>query len=194
VRVLYIYCHPLADSFHAAIRAAALNALKGSRHTVDLLDLYAESFQPALTADERRHYFESPRNQMGLEEYVERVKAAEALLVQYPTWCFGAPAMLKGFFDRVLIPGVAYDMSEPARAKPSLDNLHKVVGVVTYGQPWSAAFWMGDGPRKTITRFLPWFTNGKAKSEYHALYNVDKSTDAKRRAFIVRVERAMRAL
>jgi hypothetical protein len=35
---------------------------------------------------------------------------------------------------------------------------------------------MGDGPRKTITRFPPWFTNGKAKSEYHALYNVDKTT------------------
>ena len=58
MRILYLYCHPLADSFHAAIRAAALNALKGSRHNVDLLDLYAELFQPALTADERRHYFE----------------------------------------------------------------------------------------------------------------------------------------
>ncbi len=52
----------------------------------------------------------------------------------------------------------------------------------------------GDGPRKTITRFLPWFANGKAKSEYHALYNVDQSTDATRRAFVARVERALRAL
>lgn len=194
VRILYLYCHPLADSFHAAIRAAALNALKGSRHNVDLLDLYAESFQPALTADERRHYFELPRNQAGLEAYVERIKGAETLLVQYPTWCFGPPAMLKGFFDRLLIPGVAYDMSDPPRAEPALGSLRKIVGVVTYGQPWSAAFWMGDMSRKTIVRFLPWFTNGKAKTEYHALYNVDQSTDGTRRAFIARVERAMRAL
>ena len=123
MRILYLYCHPLADSFHAAIRSSVLNALKGSRHTVDLLDLYAESFEPALTADERRHYFESPRNQVGLEAYVERLKGAEILLVQFPTWCFGTPAMLKGFFDRLLIPGVAFDMSGEAGSKPSLDNL-----------------------------------------------------------------------
>lgn len=194
LRILYLYCHPLADSFHAAIRAAALGALKGGQHSVDLLDLYAESFPSALTADERRHYFESPRNQVGLEVYVERLKGAEILIVQYPTWCFGPPAMLKGFFDRLLIPGVAFDMSDPAGAKPSLDNLRRIVGVVTYGQPWSAAFWMGDAPRKTVTRFLPWFTNGKAKAEFYALYNVDQSTDAKRRAFIGRVEKAVRAL
>ncbi len=193
VRVLYLYCHPLADSFHAAIRAAALNALKGGRHTVDLLDLYAESFQPVLTADERRHYFKSPRNQAGLEDYVERIKGAEGLLIQYPTWCFGSPAMLKGFFDRLLIPGVAFT-SNPARPKPSLDKLRKIVGVVTYGQPWSAAFWMGDAPRKTVTRFLPWFTKGKAKTEYYALYNVDHSTEQTRRAFIARVERGLRRL
>jgi len=47
---------------------------------------------------------------------------------------------------------------------------------------------------KTVTRFLPWFTNGKAKTEYHALYNVDQSTDAKHRAFAAGVEKAMRAL
>ena len=194
VRILYLYCHPLADSFHAAIRAAALSALKGGRHTVDLLDLYAESFQPALTAEERRFYFQSPRNQAGLEAYVERLKNAEALLIQYPAWCFGPPAMVKGFFDRLLIPGVAYNTSDSARTKPSLDNIRRIVGVVTYGQPWSAAFWMGDQPRKTIMRFLPWFTNGKAKTEYHALYNVDQSTDGKRRAFVARVEKAVRAL
>lgn len=194
MRVLYLYCHPLPDSFHAAIRAKALSALKEGGHTVDLLDLYAESFQPVLTPDERRHYFESPRNQVGLEPYVRRIKEAETLLIQYPTWCFGAPAMLKGFFDRLLIPGVAIDMSDPARAKPSLNNLRRIVGVVTYGQPWSAAFWMGNGPRKVVTRFLPWFTNGNAKTEYHALYNVDRSTEKTRRAFIKRVDRAIRAL
>jgi NAD(P)H dehydrogenase (quinone) len=193
VQVLDLYCQPLADSFHAAIRAAALNALKSGRNAIDLLDLYAEAFQPVLTADERRHYFDSPRNQVGLEIYVARLKAAEALVLQYPTWCFGPPAMLKGFFDRLLIPGVAFDMPDPAHSKPTLDNLRKIVGVVTYGQPWSAAFWIGDGPRKTVTRFLPWFTNNRAKTKCYALYNVAESTDGTRRAFIARVESAMRS-
>jgi NAD(P)H dehydrogenase (quinone) len=189
MRVLFIYCHPLPDSFHAGIRGAALRALESGGHAVDLLDLYAESFPPVLTEDERRHYFECPRNQRGLESYVARLKSAEALVVQFPTWCFGPPAMLKGFFDRLMIPGVAYD---PAQYKPSLTNIRKIVGVVTYGQTWTAAMWMGEAPRKTVTRFLRWFTNGK--TEYHALYKVDDSTPARRKAFVAQVEKAMRAM
>src|SRR5271166_264485 len=135
MRVLYIYCHPLADSFHAAIRVAGLRGLKAGGHAIDLLDLYAESFQPALTANERRHYFDSPRNQSGLESYVARLKSAEALIVQFPTWCFGPPAMLKGFFDRLLIPGVGYDAGS---SKPALNNIRRIVGVITYGHSWMA--------------------------------------------------------
>ncbi len=79
--------------------------------------------------------------------------------------------MLKGFFDRLLIPGVAYD---PKTAKPKLDNIKKIVGVVTYGQSRIAAFWMGEASRKTVTQFLPWFTGGKARAKYLALYKIDE--------------------
>jgi len=191
VRVLYLFCHPLSDSFHAAIRDAAVAVLADRGHTVDLMDLYADAFAPALTADERRHYFDAPRNREGLEDYVARLESAEALVVQFPTWCFGPPAMLKGFFDRLLIPGVAYD---PKRAKPQLGNIRKLLGVVTYGQSWLAALWMGEASRKTITRFLPWFTGGKAKAKYLALYKIDETSEQTRKAFVARVERAMAAL
>jgi len=193
VRVLYLYCHPLPDSLHAAIRASALAALEQSGHAIDLVDLYAESFQPVLTVDERKDYFDSSRNQAGLEGYVQRLRSAEALVVQFPTWCFGTPAMLKGFFDRLLIPGVAIDMTHRP-AEPMLSNIGKIVGVVTYGQPWLAAFWMGDPPRKTITRFLPWFAGGKTRAQFCALYDVDNSTHDARQAYIARVQRAMQRL
>ncbi len=191
LKILYLYCHPLADSFHGAILDAALKALKAGGHSIDLLDLYGESFQPALTKDERRHYFDCPRNQAGLEDYVARLKSAEALVVQFPTWCFGPPAMLKGFFDRLLIPGVAYDA---AQSRPLLGNIRKIVGVVTYGEAWTAAMWMGEAPRKTVTRFLRWFTGGKAETQYHALYKIERVSDGARRAFIARVEKAMAAM
>lgn len=194
MRILYIYCHPLAESFHAGIRTAALAALRASGHDVDLLDLYAESFDPVLPADERRHYFDCPRNQIGLEASVARLRSAEAIVVQFPAWCFGPPAMLKGFFDRLMIPGVAYDTSDPAHFKPALRNIRKIVGVVTYGQSWLTALWMGDAPRKTVTRFLRAFADGKAKTEYHAMYHVDGSTAAERDAFIAEVKSAMAAM
>jgi hypothetical protein len=56
------------------------------------------------------------------------------------------------------------------------------------------AKWMGDPPRKAVMRYLPWFTGGRAKAEYHALYHMNVATDAQRKAFIARVGVAMHRL
>jgi NAD(P)H dehydrogenase (quinone) len=194
VRILYLYCHPLPESFHAAVRAKAIAALADSGHAVDLLDLYAENFDPVLSEDARRHYHDTSRNRGGLESYVARLQAAEALVVQFPTWCFGPPAMLKGFLDRMIMPGVAFDLGDPAHVKPLLRNLSRIVGIVTYGRPRYMALWMGDPPRKIVTRYLRWFTGGNARADYHALYHLNVATDAQRASFMRSVERAMRDL
>ena len=54
MKVLYVYCHPLPESFHAAIRHEALAGLSEAGHTSDLCDLYAEKFDPVMWAEERR--------------------------------------------------------------------------------------------------------------------------------------------
>jgi putative NADPH-quinone reductase len=155
MRVLYVYCLP--ESFHASIRDAALAGLRASGQEVDFLDLYREHFDPVLTAEGRRHYHEVPQNRLGLESYIARLEQAEAIVMQFPTWCFGMPAMLKGFCDRLLMPGVAFDLTDRAHVKPTLSKIRRVVGVVTYGRPWHMANWMGDPPKKMITRYLRWF-------------------------------------
>ena len=76
---------------------------------VDDCDLYAEGFNPVMSAEERRHYHDATRNRAPVAGYVERLLAAEALILCHPTWCFGPPAILKGFLDRVLMPGVSFD-------------------------------------------------------------------------------------
>jgi putative NADPH-quinone reductase len=102
--------------------------------------------------------------------------------------------MLKGFFDRLIMPGVAFDLSEPAHVRPMLRNIRHIVGIVTYGRPRYMAFWMSDPPRKIVTRYVRWFTGGAARADYHALYHLNVATPAQRAAFIGRVERAMRRL
>jgi putative NADPH-quinone reductase len=194
MRVLYIYCHPLPESFHAAIRVKALAALAGAGHQVDLLDLYAEEFDPVLSEEARRHHHDTSRNQSGLEGYVARLTSADALVLQFPTWCFGPPAMLKGFFDRMIIPGVAFDLSDPAHVKPTLRNIKHIVGIVTYGRPRYMAFWMSDPPRKIVKRYVRWFTGGEARSDYYALYHLNVASDAQRAAFMDRIERGLRRL
>jgi putative NADPH-quinone reductase len=194
MKILYVYCHPLPESFHAAIRAGALDALAASGHDVDLLDLYAEKFDPVLSVAGRRHYHDTSRNQIGLESYIARLTSAQVFVVQFPTWCFGMPAMLKGFLDRLIMPGVAFDLGDPANVKPLLGNLTRIIGIVTYGRPRRMALWMGDPPRKTVKRYLRWFTGGRARVDYYALYHLNVASEAKRTAFLGRVQQAMRRL
>jgi NAD(P)H dehydrogenase (quinone) len=191
MRVLHLYCHPVPESFHGALRAAALAGLARAGHEVDLCDLYAEGFDPVLGPEERRAYHDLARNRRGLEAYVERLQRAEAMVVQFPTWCFGAPAMLKGFFDRLFLPGVAFDLTDPTRVRPTLGNIKRLAGIVTYGRPRLAAWYMGDPPRKLLTRYVRWFIAPRAPVAYHALYDLNVATDARRRSFVARVGRGM---
>lgn len=194
MRVLYLYCHPVPESFHGGIRAEALAGLRSAGHAVDLLDLYAEGFDPVLGADERRRYHDLAVNRRGLEDHVARLQAAEALVVQFPTWCFGAPAMLKGFLDRLILPGVAFDLSDPTHVRPMLGNIQSIAGIVTYGRPRRVAWWMGDPPRKLVTRYLRWFVAKGARIDFHALYHLNVATAGQRAAFTARVRRAMARL
>jgi NAD(P)H dehydrogenase (quinone) len=192
MRVLYLYCHPQPTSFHAAIRARALAGLTDAHHDVDLLDLYAEKFDPVMWEPARRVYEDPSRNQAGLEDYVARLRAAHALIVQFPVWSFGMPAMLKGYFDRIMMPGVAFDLSNPAAAQPLLGNLRRIAGIATYGRPRLHAFFIGDPPRRMVKRYLPWFANGRARVDYYALYDMNIASQARRVAFMDKVEGALR--
>ena len=191
MKVLYLYCHPVPESFHGAIRVAALSGLAEARHEVDLCDLHAEGFDPVMHVDQRRSYHDPPKNQLGVERYVARLRAAEAIIVQFPVWCFGAPAMLKGFLDKVFLPGVSFDMSDVTHIKPLLANLKRVVGVVTYGRGRWSAFAMGDAPRKLVTRYLPRCAVVTARAQFHALYGMNRANEHTRKAFMATVRSAM---
>jgi NAD(P)H dehydrogenase (quinone) len=190
MNVLYVYCHPLPESFHGAIRAAALAGLSEAGHAVDLCDLHAEKFDPVMSADERRDYHDLARNQSGVEEHVRRLRAADALVLQFPVWSFGPPAMLKGWMDRLLMPGVAFDLSDPNSAIPLLTNLRRIAGITTYGRPWWNALFVGDPPKKIVRRYMPRFTNG-ARVDYYPLYHMNVASDAQRKAFMAKVRAAM---
>jgi putative NADPH-quinone reductase len=190
MRVLYIYCHPLPESFHAAIRDEALAGLKEARHAVDLCDLYVEKFDPVMSEQERRDYHDLTRNQAHLTDDVRRLRQADALICQFPVWSFGPPAMLKGWMDRLLMPGVAFDLSNPNQAIQLLTNLKRIAGITTYGRQWWNALFVGNPPKRIMTRYLPRFSPG-AKVDYYPLYHMNVATDDQRKAFIGKVRAAM---
>jgi putative NADPH-quinone reductase len=98
--------------------------------------------------------------------------------------------MLKGFFDRVFIPGVSFSLQN-GRIRPGLTRVTKIAAIVSYGQPRWLAWLAGDPPRKLITRYLRLSTGRATKVTYLAHYDMNLSTDATRRRFVARVEREM---
>lgn len=191
MRVLVVYCHPVETSFHAAMHQEVLKNLRAAGHEVDDCDLYAEGFNPVLSREERLGYHDVPSNRAALQSYVDRLMWAEALVFCFPTWCFGLPAMLKGYFDRLFMPGVAFDISDPANVKPMLTHIKRVSAVVTYGRPRWVAWYMGDPPRKIITRYMKRLTGQQARVDYHAYYHMNVATEPRLKRFMTRVSQAM---
>jgi putative NADPH-quinone reductase len=100
--------------------------------------------------------------------------------------------MLKGFFDRVFMPGVAFDLSDPARVQPLLGHIRRVAGISTYGRPRLHPWYVGGPPRRLVTRYLRWFVARSARVDYHALSHLNVATGRDRRRFLDRIEQAMR--
>lgn len=194
MRVLVIFCHPLKESFQAGLHDIIIRELKAAGHEVDDCDLYAEGFTPVLTQAERANYYNIPSNREPVERYVQRLMWAEALVFCFPTWNFSVPAMLKGFFDRIFLPGVSFEISPDGVVRTTLTHIRYIRAVVTYGSPWWVAWSMGDPSRKMITRFMRMITGGKTHIRYLAYYHVNKSTPDKREQFKHKVAGVMRAL
>jgi putative NADPH-quinone reductase len=191
-RALVLFAHPCRESFSAALHDRAVAALGGRGWQVDDFDLNAEGFQPVLTAAERRGYHEVDANAGPVRDYVERLRAADALVMVFPVWNFGYPAILKGFLDRVFLPGVSFRL-EDGKVRPNLTNIRRLAAVTTYGGTRLRAVLAGDPPRKCVTRAV-WHVCRPRRMRYLALYDMNRANAATRAAFLARVGREMERL
>ncbi len=137
MRCLVVKAHPLSESLCSSLTQRTVAALVSAGHSVDVEDLYAQQFAASLNEVERRSYYSGPYFVERVEPQVERLLAAEAIVLIFPTWWFGFPAILKGWFDRVWAPGVAYDHADQyGLIKPRLTNLRYMLAVTSLGSPW----------------------------------------------------------
>jgi NAD(P)H dehydrogenase (quinone) len=109
MKISVILAHPCPGSFNHAIADLAAATLRESRHTVTVHDLYAEQFDPLLPCGE------IPRNatlSQDITLHCTEIAAAGGIVIVHPDWWGMPPAILKGWIDRVLRPGVAYRFAE----------------------------------------------------------------------------------
>ncbi|WP_193369989.1 NAD(P)H-dependent oxidoreductase [Pelagibius marinus] len=195
-RVHLLLAHPLPESFCAAIADRAETALAAGGHEVDRLDLYQEGFDPRLTAAERHSYYHPPADLSAVASYVDRLQAADKVVLVFPQWWFNVPAILKGWFDRVFQPGVAFDHTPGyGQIEPRLDKLDSVLAVTTLGSPWWVAELVMRNPvRRQIKSGIVWACARQARFRMLNCYGTEKLSAAQREAFLGRVERAARSL
>lgn len=148
-----VIAHPLEDSLCHYLASQTIEHLTSKGYQITLLDLYKNSFEPALTQQERKSYYQANFYDALLEKEIEQLKQAEALVLVFPTWWFGFPAILKGWFDRVWAPGHAYNhASDLGAIAPRLDNLKEVKVITTLGSPWWVDKFVLRQPVKRVLR------------------------------------------
>jgi len=191
-RALVLFAHPCAESFSAALHGRVVATLAGRGWEVDDCDLNAEGFSPVLTAAERRGYHDTGTNTAPVQAHVARLRAAQALVLVFPVWNFGFPAILKGYFDRVFLPGVSFRL-EDGVVRPNLTHIRKLAAVTTYGGTRLRAVMAGDPPRRVVTRAV-WHVCRPERMRYLALYDMNRATADRRAAFLARVGAEMERL
>ncbi|MEL7515396.1 MAG: NAD(P)H-dependent oxidoreductase [Pseudomonadota bacterium] len=185
MRALVLFAHPCPESFSAALHRRVVETLTARGWEVDDCDLNAEGFNPILSIKERRAYHDMGANEAPVAPYVERLRAAQALVLVFPVWNFGYPAILKGFLDRVFLPGVSFNL-EGGKVMPALTHIKRLAAVTTYGGTRMRAVMAGDPPRRSVTRAV-WHVCRPDKMRYLALYDMNRADEARRGRFLKQV-------
>jgi NAD(P)H dehydrogenase (quinone) len=188
MRILVIYCHPDDTSFAGALHKTAIETLAVAGHAVTDLDLYREGFKPVLSLQERTEYSNTSLYVKSVEKYADQLAAAEALVAIYPTWWYGMPAMLKGYFDRVWAPGIAYDVTPADKVETKrLAHIRRIAVVTTYGAPWwMIRLYLGDPERKLWSRAIRRLCARDCELAWHAHYDMDHATQSELDRFLTR--------
>jgi putative NADPH-quinone reductase len=192
-----VFCHPDPDSYGAAIFRTACQALREAGHELRIIDLYAEGFDPVFRLEEKRSYLtDTAQNIAGVALHVEALQWAEGWVAIYPTWFYGLPAMLKGWLDRVWLPGVTFQVATAKKRtiRGELQNIRRFVGITTSGSPWWWLRVIGDPGRSLLMKGLrPLYARG-CRMSWLQLHDMNHATAADREAFLAKVDRSLRLL
>ncbi|MER7400429.1 NAD(P)H-dependent oxidoreductase [Streptomyces sp. NPDC000151] len=131
MKILWLYAHPEHRSLNGRLKDDGIAALRAEGHEVRVSDLYAMKWNPVVDADDYGHdpadrldvanhsreAYESGRLAPDIAAEHEKLDWADTVIVQFPLWWYGMPAILKGWFDRVFVKGFGYGVSDEATGR-----------------------------------------------------------------------------
>jgi NAD(P)H dehydrogenase (quinone) len=192
MRTLVVHCHPDPESFTAAVRDRAVDVLRDRGDEVRLTDLYAVRFDPVLSAREAARHLE-PGADPSVADHAADLQWCQRLVLIYPTWWSGQPAMLKGWIDRVWVKDVAFDLPPDSnRIQPKLRNVRRIVAITTHGSSKFVNALEGEVGKRMMTRTLRAVCHPLVRTKWIALYGIDTASEHRKTAFLDRVEKKLR--
>ncbi len=180
-----VLCHPVPESFGAAVGAQVVETLAAAGAEPRLLDLYADGFSPT-GADPSL-----------VAAHQEALRSAGALVLVYPTWWSGLPAMLAGWFEQVVAGGSVPQpgTSDAATATQELlANLKYLAVVSTHGSSKLVNAVQGEAGMHFLRRSVYPLCPANCRMRWLAFYSSDRSSAEDRQAFLQRVDRSLRRL
>jgi NAD(P)H dehydrogenase (quinone) len=190
---LIVLCHPAKTSLSHMIVQTIRASLHSRGTVVDLLDLYEDNFAPALTPEERANYYATAPALSAIAEHASRLSRADILILVFPTWWYGMPAMLKGWIDRTFAPTVAFDHSNDlGPIKPRLTNLKSVLVITTLGSPWWIDWFVMRRPvRRIFKTAIFGLCAPQAKFKMLSFYKAENPTPERVTSFTSKILKAL---
>jgi NAD(P)H dehydrogenase (quinone) len=174
MKTLVVISHPRPDSLSHAAADRVRRGLATARDEVRVIDLDREAFDPRMSRVEKLDYGRSiPED---LAKHVDALRWAERIILVYPTWFSGQPARLKGWFDRVWIPGVAFDPPKHGgtRIRGRLRNIKKLEIVTTHGSGKLMNMAQVQSGKRVVFRSLRMLCHPLCRTRFTPLYNLDR--------------------
>ena len=190
MRALIILADPEPASIRRDAAARAAEALVDAGHQVTVRDLHAEGFRAAMNAVEREAYeTDQPIRDPLVEEHAVLLGEANILVFVYPTLLSTLPAVMKGWLERVLVPGVGFVFDHRQKVRPGLNQVRRIVGISTYSERRVDVKVTHDNGRRTITRAVRMSAGLWTSATWVPLYSADEATAEQRSEFIDRCAR-----
>ena len=130
MNILIVLANPDPKSFCYAIAETVIKSLKTNNHIICFHDLYRERFDPILYKEEIPK--DADLTDPELNRHCQDIKAADGIVIIHPNWWGQPPAILTGWIDRVLRPGIAYKFIEGDNGEGVPQGLLKAKSAIVF--------------------------------------------------------------
>lgn len=194
MKTVIVFNHPYEGSFCTAILASVTAGLKKAGHEVDLMHLDRDRFNPVMSAEDLRAFVNRKPVDPQVITYQSRLESADHLIFIFPIWWELMPAMMKGFIDKVIFPGVAYEYKPNGFMQKKLVNIKGITLITTMNTPGLIyRLFFGNAIKKALFNGTFWKT-GYQNRKWISLNMVKSVSPGKRRKWLSDLEKKFEKL